>query len=329
MIGIFTRRNAFQLPALIFFAVLVKLLLMPAGQTQQKAGSGGLLDKFIYTSIYGNLHPVFIEMLAICLILGAAVYLNYLVTMARMFQRPQFLTALSVVLFVLLFPGAGSLQAGVVMMPLSVLLYQQLTRLYNSPHPRTVVVNAGLITGTGILLYHPYWWMVPVCMLALVQLRPFRLHEWVLLLVSIATPAYFLLSYEYLTNQWNPKAHWPVWNPIKTIPAIQYEWVILFTAALFWSAAGLLRWQHEVRRMLIQSRKNWYLLLTIGVFTIPSLFFPRGNVAEGLALSALAAAPFAAHAFTGQGRPIRYNLVLIIIIGLIVVSSFWQQLGKI
>lgn len=302
---------------------------MPAGNSQQKAGSGGLLDHFIYPVVYGHLHPVFIELLAICLIIGSAVYLNYLVTMARMFQRPQFLTALSVVLFVFIFPGASSLQAGVVMMPITVLLYQQLTRLYNSPNPRTVVVNAGLITGSGILLYHPYWWMVPVCMLALVQLRPFRLHEWVLLLVSIATPAYFLLSYEYLTNQWNPKAHWPVWNPIKTIPAIRYEWIILFSAAVVWSAAGMLKWQHEVRRMLIQSRKNWYLLITLGLFTIPSLFFPRDNVAEGLALSAIAAAPFAAHAFTGQKPPIRYNLLLLLILLLIVAASIWQQLGKI
>ena len=304
-------------------------MLLPAENAQQKAGAGGLLDHFIYHKLYNNLHPVFLELLSIGFILGTAVYLNYLVTMARMFQRPQFLTALSVVLFIFIFPGASSFQAGVVMMPFTVFLYQQLTRLYNAPHPRTVVVNAGLITGTGILLYHPYWWMVPVCMLALVQLRPFRLHEWVLLLVSIATPAYILLSFEFLTNQWNPKAHWPVWNPMKAIPTIAYEWVVLFSAALLWSVAGLLRWQHEVQRMLIQGRKNWYLLLTLGAFTIPSLFFPRDNMAEGLTLSAIAAAPFAAHAFTGQKKLIAYNLLLIVLVGLIVASAIWQQLGKI
>jgi hypothetical protein len=111
-----------------------------------------------------------------------------------------------------------------------------------------------------------------------------------------------LLSYEYLTDQWNPEAHWPVWNPIQEWPAINPWWVVVSTLSFGWVLSGFAQWQVSNRRMLIQTRKNWYLLLLMGTFILPSIFFPKGNVYEGITLLLLPASAFGAYAFLGDAK---------------------------
>ncbi len=219
-----------------------------------------------------------------------------------MFPKSNLLTALSYTIFTSLFAGLQHLHAGIFMLPVILLLFRHLLLLYHTSHPRTTVVNIGLIAGTGTLLYHPFWWMLPCCFWGLALMRPFRLNEWILLLVSFAVPAYILLSYEYLANQWNPMLHWPVWNPLRELPAFNPWWAAAIILSLIWVLSGFSQWQISNRRMLIQTRKNWYLLLLLGIFTVPSLFFPKGNLYEGLTLLLLPASALASNAFLGDNK---------------------------
>lgn len=290
------------MPVLFIIAFALKFIFISNPLPAENPSSGGLLDYYLYSVWWKNINPGLLSALSILILVLSGLYFNYLLNERRMFQRSHLLTALSFVLFTSLFAGVQRMQAGVIMLPFTILLYRQMLKLYNSPNPRTTVLNIGLLAGTGTLLYHPYWWMLPCCFLALGQMRPFRLNEWVLLLLGYIVPAYIILSYEYLTDQWNPKLHWPVWNPMKDWPALNPWWIGAIILSLLWVLPGFAQWQDANRRMLIQTRKNWYLLLLLGVFLIPSLFFPIGNVYEGLTLLLLPASALGGYTFLGDNK---------------------------
>jgi hypothetical protein len=291
-----------MVPVLFLIAMALKFAFISNPLPSGGPSSGGILENWIYNGWWKVISPGMLAILAITVILFSGLYLNYLLNNKRMFPKTHLLTALSFTIFTSIFPGVQYMHAGIVMLPVIILLFRYLLLLYQTPHPRTTVVNIGLIAGAGTLLYHPFWWMLPCCYWGLALMRPFKLNEWVLLLVGFAVPAYILLSYEYLTNQWNPIAHWPVWNPIKDWPAFNPYWAAAIILSSLWLISGFTQWQISNRRMLIQTRKNWYLLLLLGIFTIPSLFFPKGNLFEGLTLLLLPASALASNAFLNDTR---------------------------
>lgn len=291
-----------MVPVIFIIALLLKFVFISYPLPAEAPTSGGILDYYIYSSWYTRLNPSLLSAVSILILILSGLFFNHLLNERRMYQRTHLLTVFSFVILTSLFAGLHRMQAGIIMLPVTIFLYRQMLKLYNSPHPRTTVINIGLIAGTGTLLYHPYWWMLLCCFLALAQMRPFRLNEWVLLLIGYLIPAYTLLSYEYLTNQWNPLQHWPVWNPIQKLPPLNPWWMTAIGLAFIWILAGFSQWQSSNRRMLIQTRKNWYLLLTMGLFIIPSIFFPNGNIYEGLTLLLLPASAIGAYVFLGEGK---------------------------
>lgn len=302
VIGIFKDRNPFIVPVLFLLALALKFAFISHPLPAEEPSSGGILDGLLYHVWWKSLKPGFLSVLSILIILLSSLYFNFLLTERKMYHRSNFLAAVCFILLTSLFAGTQRMQAGILMLPVTILLFRQMLLLYNNSKPRTIVVNIGLIAGTGTLLYHPYWWMLPWCFWALAQMRPFRLNEWVLLLLSFALPAYVVLSYEYLTDQWNPSAHWPKWNPLTMLPGWNPWWICVTVLVSGWLLQGFSQWQLANKRMLIQTRKNWYLLLMMGLFVLPSLFFPKGNLYEGLTLLLLPASALAAYTFSTSNR---------------------------
>jgi hypothetical protein len=322
VVGFLKKQSAFNVPALLLLGFLLKVSFITEPLAVEIPSSGGLLDKWLYESVWLKLNPVFLAAITVLILLISALYLNVILTQKRMLARNQFLPVLSFILFTSIFAGLQKLHAGVLLLPLTVLLYGQMIALYQSSKPRTIVVNIGLITGFSFLLYHPYWWLLLCCFWALAQMRPFRATEWMLLLVSFLTPAYFLLSYEYLTDQWNPSAHWPVWNPMQQWPPFNPWWITALVAVALWFIIGLTNWQNVNRRMLIQTRKNWYILLMMGVFILPTLFFPKGNLLEGLTLLSLPFSAIGAYAFAGDNSR-KWQSLLFWLLLILAIASSW------
>ncbi len=292
-----------MVPVLFLIALALKFSFISSPLLPMPPSSGGLLEKWIYFGWWKVLNPTLLAIFTILIIFLSGLYLNFLLNNKRMFPKNHLLTALTFVIFTSIFPGLQHMHPGIIMMPVLLLLFHYLSMLYNTAHPRTTVVNIGLIVGTGTLLYHPFWWMLPCCFWGLALMRTFKLNEWVLLLVSFTVPGYIVLAYEYLTNQWNPMAHWPVWNPQTQWPSFLNEyWVAAILLALIWVISGFSQWQVASRRMLIQTRKNWYVLILFGIFTLPILFFPKDNLYEGLSLLLLPVSAIASNAFLGDSK---------------------------
>ncbi len=282
---------------------------------------GGLLAPWLANSILPRLNPAFAATTALLITFLSTLFANYLLVSCRMVGRSNLLVALSMILFTSLFPSSNQLSATTLLLPLLILLFRQITRLYNSSKARPIIINIGMLTGAGYLLYHAFIWLLPCCFLGLAGMRAFRVTEWLLLLLGFITPAYFLFSYEFITDQWAPKHHLVNWHLYNHFPVINPYWWAAFAVAAIWIFAAVPIWQQQMRRMLIQSRKNWYQLIFMGIFIIPMAILPTGNASEALTLLAFPAASFASNAFTGEKTMPSILLFWLLIIA--IVAATW------
>ncbi|MCU0395609.1 MAG: DUF6427 family protein [Chitinophagaceae bacterium] len=327
MIGFFKERNSFQFPAFLLLFLALKAMFIgaapPAGGFHDP---GGLLVPALNQRLLPSLAPGFITALSLLLQVGVALYANATLNNRRMFAQRHALAATSFILFTALFPGTNLQLPVLLVLPLFVAAFSQVTLLYNSSQVRGTIVNAGMLAGLGYLLYHPFVFVLPACFIGLSYMRPFRLADWLLMLLGMLTPLYFVLAGEFITGHWLPARHLPRFVLPDDIQAPNAYWWMAMAAALVWLIAAIGAWQGQLRRMVIQGRKNWYTLLMMGLFCLPGIFIPEGNHYGMLALMAFPLGGLLASAFSsdrkGVGQLVLFWLVVIIIA---TVSWGWLQ----
>jgi hypothetical protein len=220
-----------------------------------------------------------------------ALMVNYLVNEYRLTTRQSFLSAMSYILITSLVPEWSYLSPSLVAATLVIWSFVKLFRLYNLASASSLIYNIGLIIGLSSFIFFPSLFFGVCLLLGLMILRPFRLNEIFLFLLGVATPYYFFAIYLYLTNGFN--VH-------KLLPAISLQmreaggtiWLVVTMVLLVVPfLAGGYYIQSHLRKMLIQVRKNWSILL---FYLLIGLFIPFINNSHSLHNWILVVAPFAA-----------------------------------
>lgn len=327
MIGYFKERSSLQVPALLLLAILLKVGYVSAPVSQPMYMSdGGMLAQWL-NSNSGSFRPGFLFGFGLVALMASVLYGGFVTSNRRMFAQRHVLVPMSMLLFSSLFPFSNVMLPALLVLPLLIGTFASLTRLYQSEHPRTSIINAGILSGLGYLLYHPFIWVLPGCFIGLAFMRPFRLAEWVLLLAGMLTPVYFVLATEFLTNHWHPASHLPTLGHIQWPTAISWYGWLCISMALVWLLAGFNSWQQQTRRMVIQGRKNWYSLLMMGLFMLPGLLLPQGNTAGMLALLSFPAGSLMANAFVSEGKGIGQLLFFWLLVIVVAVAGWGWKTG--
>lgn len=225
------------------------------------------------------------------LIFSQAIQLNVLLSQFKMFQNISYVPAFTYILLTALFPYWDQISAGLIANSLVIWILVKILRLYHQTQPKTLEFNIGLIVGGSILLYEPIAILIPVVIFALAIIRPFKFTEWMVLLMGILLPFYFIFSFVFLTNptvrflQFLPKLDWknPLVQPeLRIILGLSIIGVQLLTGFYFW--------QQQQTRFIIQVRKNWWVLfLTMMVcFFQPIIFSVQALYASAIILAPLA-----------------------------------------
>ncbi len=330
MIGYFKERSSLQVPALIFLGFLLKVGYVSHHATDSSPlpEVGGLLPGWLQSNVLPVVRPGFANGIALLLLFGSAIYANVVASNGRMFNQRHLLVALSVLLFTSILPPTNTPSAALIILPLFIAIFEQITKLYATNKARPAIVNAGILTGLCYLLYHPFVFLVPAVFFGLGAMRPFKLAEWLLLLLGIFTPLYFALAIDFLSNNWHPARHLPhfVIGPVSRRLGL-YWWTTIGTI-IIWLFSSISGWQNQSRRMLIQARKNWYILQIAAVCCIPGIFIPAGNAPEMLTLLAFPAGVMLANAFTNEEKGVGQLLFFwFIIIVIAFVSWGWKNGG--
>jgi hypothetical protein len=290
---------------------------------QVTAPSGdGLISMFLNRYIAG-LDPVLITMLYHVLVLSQALRLNYIFSDQRMFSKPTYLTAMVYVLITAIFPQWNQLTPALVANTLVIWLFSQIVNLYNNHNPKTLLFNIGLIIGGCILMYHPTTLLILIAIFALMVVRPFNVTEWLVMLMGVVAPFYFLFVFLYLSDQWVRLMQYvPLFQ--LNLPDVEPSPIFFATISviLLVLVVGIYHFQDKSRRMLIQVRKNWGVLMVMLLIMLPLPFISKNASLDSLLLWAIPVSPFMANGFLSPKRNTFPNIMFWTLVVLTVLNNW-------
>ena len=325
MIALFKQKSPANIVILLIFGLLIKMPLFLYAKAIEAGMEDGRLYHVILSSITteGKSNALTCSTIAFMLLYGQALLINYLVNEQRMTTRQTFLPAMSYLLVTSLLPDWNYLSAPLVASTLIIWTSIKVFKLYNATVASGVIFNIGLLIGVNSFIYFPSIAFLLCILLALMILRPFRLNEFVLLILGILTPYYFYAVYLFLNDKFSLDNFLP--TLLLQVPAVENNiWIaaaIVFLGVPFLMGGYFI--QAQLRKMLIQARKNWSILL---LYLFLSLLIPFVNSEASLYNWVIVAAPFAAFHTCAYLYPKR-NAVSLLLFFLTVAFILFQQYG--
>ena len=297
MTGIFKNNNPFSIILLFFLGLILKSASFLQPHVPVAHGTDGILYHYLLQWLSGTGHrtPVLYSALAFLLVFVQAITFNHILVNQRLLPRANYLPAMSYLLITSFFPEWWQFSSALVVNTLMVWVWERMCGLYSNPRGKLVLFNIGFVLGVASFIYFPAAAFVFLLIFAMLIMRSFSISEWLIGLVGLTTPYYFLFAWFYLTNQWDLRALVPrVSLSFPTFQQTIWAWGgILLLVAPFLIGGFLI--QGNILRMLIQVRKSWSLLL---VYILVSLLIPFINSSSTFEYWILCALPFAAfHAY--------------------------------
>lgn len=298
MTGIFKQKNPANIFLLLVFGILIKLpMFVHPHVVVSKPGDGILYSSIIkFLTSAGKSNPVLYPVLAYSLIFLQALMLTRFMNGQRMMNKPTYLPGMAYLLITSLLPEWNYFSAPLLVNTVLLFVLSALFKTYNQPNAKGAIFNTGLALGLAAFIFFPSLTFIVWILLALAVMRPFRLNEWVLCLAGITTPFYFYAVYLFIDDKWSWQNLVPYFSV--SLPVVkQSAWLAgsVFLLAVPFLAGGYYV-QESLRKMLIQVRKGWSLLL---LYLLGAVFVPFVNNTDNFENWIMAAIPFAAfHACT-------------------------------
>lgn len=291
MTGIFKANNPYNNFLLLLYGLLLKLPMFIRPHVPQPQQ----LDGFMYRAFLQWLKPlaenfhVIYSVIAFLFLFIQALSLNNLVNSQRLMQKPNYLTGMCYILFTSLFSDWYHLSSPLIVNTLLIWVLSKLCNLHSNNSPKSSLFNIGIITGIATFFYFPSIAFVLLIIVGLGITRPFRLPEWLMALLGILTPYYFLAAWVFFTESWRGY-HFPGFAV--TVPRF-YQSTWAYTAVFivsFTILVGIYFIQLNMRKQLLQARKSWNLIF---LYLIVAVFVPFLNASQSFDYWILTAVPIA------------------------------------
>jgi hypothetical protein len=292
--GTFKANNPVNTFLLLIYGVLLKLpmFLHPVKPVAQQT------DGFLYRKLLVTLNPiadklpVIYPLLVFFLLYIQAITFNQLANGQKLMQKPNYLIGMSYLLITSLFKEWNVLSAPLIVSAMLVWVWARMSSLNQAKSPMGSLFNIGIAIGIATFFYFPSIAFSALIIFGLIVIRPFKLSEWIISLLGIVTPYYFILSYVFLTDSWKGY-HWPGIS-ISLPKFYDNGWALAaIIIVLLVTIIGLLFIRKNFLRQLVQTRKSWNLVL---LYFIIALFVPFINATHSFEYWILCSIPLSAFA---------------------------------
>lgn len=291
MIAVFKEKAPANIVLLALFGLLLKLpLFLYPRVIRVPQTDGKIYTAFVDAiGISGN-GALLLSVLALFLLYVQALMVNYIINEYRLTIRQTFLPAMAYMLITSLLPEWSHMSAVLLSNTAIIPMFIALFGLYNMSAGNGRIYNIGLLAGLASYIFFPSLFFSISAIMGLIILRPFRLNEILLLLLGLLTPYYFHAAYLFLNDALNVQDF--MYRIYFHLPPLQHSlWVVGGVVLLCVPfIIGGYYIQTQLRKMLIQARKNWSILL---VYLLLAFVIPFINSSPSFYTWLLAAAPFA------------------------------------
>ncbi|GAA3921554.1 hypothetical protein GO495_01355 [Chitinophaga oryziterrae] len=326
MVKFFRSGNPLTVLLLLIYTLLVKFYYLLHPSTFVADGSEGLLyDLFVkwIQRVIGN-SPYLFTSLAILLLLLQALLVTKIVNHQRLFAKPTYLPAMSYMLFTSLLEGWNVFSPALLVNLVMLWVFSSITLLYTRTSARDVVFNIGFALGVCGLFYFPSVVFCLLLLLSLLIMRPFRLAEWIIAVLGLICPLYLLGTYLYLTDQWSLFTKIPRIGINFPVIADYKVWGAM-VASIFFFILGWLLLQSTIKKMLIQGRKIWSVLI---VYVFVAMVVPFFNVHFSPLYWLMAILPlslFVANVYWSIRNNTVANIIHFITLGYVIVMQYFSR----
>lgn len=324
MVFLFRDKSIANLFFLVVLSIAVHLHLFINAPLVVTNDADGVFSILLRNYVVG-LPTTVLFLLYHIIVLTQAIRLNIVLNDLRMFQHNTYTTAMAYVLLTGLFTQWCSITPALLANFLLIWLFIKLCRLYNHPSPKTLLFNTGLIVGLSVLCYHPTAILVLVVLFALAVVRPFKLAEWLTLLMGALLPYYFLGAILFLKDQFGSFSQYlPYLKLNLPLQEMGIQLMVSLSLLFLFLVTGLYYWQASSNRMVIQVRKNWGVMAVMLFILLPIPFlFHKAGLESGLMLLVPLGA-FAGNGFSYPRSLILPNILFWLTPGLIAYNNWWM-----
>ncbi|MEQ1553335.1 MAG: DUF6427 family protein [Ferruginibacter sp.] len=261
MTGIFKANNPSGNAILFLYAIFLKLPLFLHIRLPQLQALDGILYKIILhflNPVANNFKPIY-SVFTFILLIAQAIGINKIVNDLKLHKQNNYLTGMTYLLITSMFSDWFSFSAPLIVNTLLIWIWAKLCTLYNNHHAKISLFNIGFITSIAAFVYFPSVSFLVLIIAGVAISRPFRLQEWLTIIVGAFTPIYLFASTLYLTNNIGTY-HFPGFHfsyPHFFGNKWAYSALILLSLAI---AIGFYFTNTNMRRQVVQARKSWQLL---------------------------------------------------------------------
>lgn len=327
MIGFFKQKAPGNVALLFIFGLLIKLhLFFDPQPAVVDENTGELYQAIIRILSSGN--AVFTSALAYVLLYIQSMQLTYLVNNYRMTNKSTYLPAMAYLLITSFLPEWNYLSPALVCNTFIIMAFVQLFQLYHQPVANSRIFNIGLLLGIASFIFFPVVLFALAILMGMLILRPFRLNELLLLLLGLLPPFYFYAVYLYLTDKFTTAALVPFINfNVPDVDESLWKMISIVLIGIPFVAGGYYIQSH-LRKMLIQARKNWSILL---LYLLIAFMIPFTSEAKAFDNWIMALPPFAAfHACAFLYPPRKWLSTLLFLVMLTFIYAWqWNVYGYI
>ncbi|RYF91568.1 MAG: hypothetical protein EOO03_01025 [Chitinophagaceae bacterium] len=261
MTGTFKANNPSNNFLLLLYGLVLKMpIFLHPRLPELEPADGPLYSAFLIwgRGIFTNA-PIFFSILSFILLYVQAVVFNKVVNDQRMFHRPTYLVGMSYLLISSLFSDWFAFSSSLIASTIFIWVWSKLCTMHNNNTAKTTIYNIGLSIGLACFFYYPAIIFTILFMVGIAITRPFKLNEWLIGLIGIATCFYFFASWIFLSGQWN--TYRPPWAMVTSPVFENYRWAIGALVLITLTAMlGIYFIQGNMRRQLVQTRKSWQLM---------------------------------------------------------------------
>lgn len=304
MINLFRSGNPFTILILVAYTLVIKSFFLFHPTLPAAHAADGLLFNILEDRLHDLFHDNagWFVLLSMLLLFTQALSLNRIVNDFHLLPKATYLPAMSYLLITSFFKEWNIFSAAQLVNSLMLLALPLMLSLYTKKSVRNIVFNIGFITGIAAMVYFPAIIFLLLIWMVLVIARPFRPAEWIIAVLGMICPFYFLGAWFFLTGRMAVLLKIPFAG--LSYPKLPQEYFALASMALILLlfVFSLYKIQQNYFKMLIQARKTWMILLTYIVVAIIASFINRAFSINMWIMSMVPFAIFTANAFWNMKR---------------------------
>jgi hypothetical protein len=278
----------------------------------------------LITCFYSIKTDIVYRILAMTLLILQAIYLNNVINKHEVLYRKSHLPAMVYCVLMSLFIPFLNLHPILLLSPLLIIFLDTILSFYKS-NSNSMAFNCGLLIGICTLIYFPSIILFLVVLTGLIILRPFYWRNWIVAIIGLILPFYFISIYFFCIDGLG--RFWMIEIPGYFVHLIKLDFIfsrpvkLLSVTIAFVLILSLFKLQSNFFKNVIKTRNYQIVLLFYLFLSGTTLLLCTSMRLEDFSILSIPASIFISYYFLSSKRFVWIEVMMFFILFLIIYNQ--------